>query len=251
MDSGTCFWILGSVSSLRATVDRQSRSTFQRTVFFKQVSLMEFHFFRDQRQWSRLLLLLLFFFSKPSSSVLEPAYLFWLILNMCHLSNASLSLADTFICTHFCHWIRNTKKKSNNFFHISPPFSCLPFEHFSEWVKGRPSKGTRNSVNMQKWPAQSRQQKGTTCFERLLQNEWNNDVARFTTLESNQSCNKSGCEKLLLIDEGNLSCSKKRLNHGGKARSIAFSLVLQQCIKTSCTFLLAALLKLYARYYRV
>ena len=111
LDSGTCFWILGSVSSLRATVDRQSRSTFQRTVFFKQVSLMEFHFFRDQRQWSRLLLLFFFFFSKPSSSVLEPAYLFWLILNMCHLSNASLSLADTFICTHFCHWIRNAKKR--------------------------------------------------------------------------------------------------------------------------------------------
>ena len=62
---------------------------------------------------------------------------------------------------------------------------------------------------MQKWPAQSRQQKGTTCFERLLQNEWNNDVARFTTLESNQSCNKSGCEKLVLIDEGSSTfCNK-------------------------------------------
>ena len=53
LDSGTCFWILGSVFwflgsflSLRATLDRQSRSMFQRTVFLKQVSLMEFHFFQ-------------------------------------------------------------------------------------------------------------------------------------------------------------------------------------------------------------
>lgn len=92
-----------------------------------------------------------YYFSKPSSGVLEPTYLFWLTLNTCHLSNASLSLADTFDCTHFCHWIRNIKK-SNNSFYISTLFSCLTFERFSDWVKGRPSKGTRNSVNMQKWP---------------------------------------------------------------------------------------------------
>ena len=46
LDSRTWFWILGTVLSLRATVDRQSRSMFQWTVFFKQVSLMEFHFFQ-------------------------------------------------------------------------------------------------------------------------------------------------------------------------------------------------------------
>ena len=144
--------------------------------------------------------------------MLEPAYLFWLTLNMCHLSNASLSLVDTFICIHFCHWIRNTKKKSNNFFHMSPPFSCLTFERFSEWVKGRPSKGTRNSKNMHKWPAQNGQEKRATCFETLLQNEWNNDVARFTTLESNLSCNKSGCEKLLLKEEGSSTFCRKSVH---------------------------------------
>ena len=46
LDSRTWFWILETVLSLRATVDRQSRSMFQWTVFFKQVSLMEFHFFQ-------------------------------------------------------------------------------------------------------------------------------------------------------------------------------------------------------------
>ena len=109
-DSGTCFWILGSVLSLRATLDRQSRSMFQRTVFLKQVSLMEFHFFQGSETAGHDYYYY-YYFSKPSSSVLEPAYLFWLTLNMCHLSNASLSLVDTFICIHFCHWIRNTKKR--------------------------------------------------------------------------------------------------------------------------------------------
>ena len=59
---------------------------------------------------------------------------------------------------------------------------------------------------MQKWPAQNGQKKRATCFETLLQNEWNNDVARLTTLESNLSCNKSGCEKLLLNEEGICTC---------------------------------------------
>ena len=105
---GRVFWFLGSVLSLRATVDRQSRSMFQRTVFFKQVSLMEFHFFQGSETAGHDYH---YYFCKPSSSVLEPAYLFWLTLNMCHLSNASLSLADTFICIHFCHWIRNMQKR--------------------------------------------------------------------------------------------------------------------------------------------
>ena len=95
---------------------------------------------------------------------------------------------------------------------MSPPFSCLTFERFSEWVKGRPSKGTRNSINMQKRPAQNGQEKRATCFETLLQNEWNNDVARFTTLESNLSCNKSGCEKLLLKEEGSSTFCRKSVH---------------------------------------
>ena len=62
---------------------------------------------------------------------------------------------------------------------------------------------------MQKWPAQNGQQKPATCFETLLQNEWNSDIARFTTLEWNLSCNKSGSEKLLLIEEGSSTfCNK-------------------------------------------
>ena len=111
---------------------------------------------------------------------------------MCHLSNACLSLADTFICTHFCHWIRNITKRV-----------CLTFERFGEWVKGRPSKGTRNSVNMQKWPAQNGQQKPATCFAKLLQNEWNNDAARFTTLESTclatSQVTRSCCSKMRAV----------------------------------------------------
>ena len=37
------------------------------------------------------------------------------------------------------------------------------------------------------------QQKRTTCFATLLQNKLNSHVERFTTHESNLSCNKSGC----------------------------------------------------------
>ena len=43
---------------------------------------------------------------------------------------------------------------------------------------------------------QNGQQKRSTCFAPLLQKELNSDVARFTTHESNLSCNKSGCCKL-------------------------------------------------------
>ena len=69
---------------------------------------MEFHFSRDQRVTIIIIIIYYYYYYLLFiSSVLEPAYLFWLILNMCHLSNTSLSLADTFICTHFCHWIRN------------------------------------------------------------------------------------------------------------------------------------------------
>ena len=55
------FWMLGTVLSLRATVDGQSRSMFQRTVFFKQVSLMEFHFFRDKRQRVTIIVIIIIF----------------------------------------------------------------------------------------------------------------------------------------------------------------------------------------------
>ena len=40
----------------------------------------------------------------------------------------------------------------------------------------------------------------------------------------------------------NLICSKTGLNEGGKTHNIAFQLILQQCCKTSCTFLSPALL---------
>ena len=72
---------------------------------------MEFHFFQGSETAGHDYYYYYYYFSKPSSSVLEPAYLFWLTLNTCHLSNASLSLTDTFICIHFCHWIRNMQKR--------------------------------------------------------------------------------------------------------------------------------------------
>ena len=62
------------------------------------------------------------------------------------------------------------------------------------------------------------------CFATWLQNELNSDVARFTTHE-NKPC--------ILI-----SC-KRGSNMGGKTRNIAIQLGLQQCCKTSCTFLVA------------
>ena len=67
------------------------------------------------------------------------------------------------------------------------------------------------------------QQKRATCFVTLLQNELESDVARFTThvLATNQVSFK-----------------------GGKTGNIAFTLVLQQCGKTSCTFFVACLIYL-------
>ena len=61
--------------------------------------------------------------------------------------------------------------------------------------------------------------KRATCFALLPQNELNGDVARFTTHV--QTC-------YLLQD---------RFYMGGKTRNIAIQMVLQQCCKTSCTFL--------------
>ena len=61
--------------------------------------------------------------------------------------------------------------------------------------------------------------KRATCFALLPQNELNGDVARFTTHV--QTC-------YLLQD---------RFYLGGKTRNIAIQLVLPQCCKTSCTFL--------------
>ena len=67
------------------------------------------------------------------------------------------------------------------------------------------------------------QQKRATCFVTLLQNELESDVARFTThvLATNQVSFK-----------------------GGKTGNIAFTLVLQQCGKTSCPFFVACLIYL-------
>ena len=66
--------------------------------------------------------------------------------------------------------------------------------------------------------------KHATCLATLLQNELNNDVARFTTHI------KPVLQKIMLLTG---------LTMGGKTRNIAFQLALQQCSKTSCTFFVA------------
>ena len=66
--------------------------------------------------------------------------------------------------------------------------------------------------------------KRAICFTTWLQNELNSDVARFTTYE-NKPYNLISC--------------KTGSNMGGKTRNIATQLGLQQCCKTSCTFLVA------------
>ena len=66
--------------------------------------------------------------------------------------------------------------------------------------------------------------KRAICFATWLQNELNSDVARFTTYE-NKPYNLISC--------------KTGSNMGGKTRNIATQLGLQQCCKTSCTFLVA------------
>ena len=63
------------------------------------------------------------------------------------------------------------------------------------------------------------QQNHATCLATLLQNEMNSDVASFTRLLTG-------------------------LNVGGKTGNIVFQFVLQQCCKTSCTFLSPVLPKL-------
>ena len=63
----------------------------------------------------------------------------------------------------------------------------------------------------------------------MLQNELNSNGARFTTH------NKPVLQQIRLL---------KYLNVDGKTRNIAFQLVLQQCCRTSCTFLLPVLTKL-------
>ena len=50
---------------------------------------------------------------------------------------------------------------------------------------------------------------------------------------------KSGSQ--LFATCNNLICCNKSLNAGGKTRNIAIQLILQQCCKTSCTFLLPVL----------
>ena len=62
------------------------------------------------------------------------------------------------------------------------------------------------------------QQKTSTCFATLLQNDLNNDVARYTTHI-----------KPVLLQIRLLT----GLNMSGKTRNIAIQLVLQQCCKTS------------------
>ena len=64
--------------------------------------------------------------------------------------------------------------------------------------------------------------KRAICFTTWLQNELNSDVARFTTYE-NKPYNLISC--------------KTGSNMGVKTRNIATQLGLQQCCKTSCTFL--------------
>ena len=64
--------------------------------------------------------------------------------------------------------------------------------------------------------------KRAICFTAWLQNELNSDVARFTTYE-NKPYNLISC--------------KTGSNMGVKTRNIATQLGLQQCCKTSCTFL--------------
>ena len=68
------------------------------------------------------------------------------------------------------------------------------------------------------------QQKTSTCFATLLQNDLNNDVVRYTTQI-----------KPVLLQIRLLT----GLNMGGKTHNIAIQLVLQQCCKTSCTFFVA------------
>ena len=66
--------------------------------------------------------------------------------------------------------------------------------------------------------------KRATCLARLLRNELNSDVERFTTHI------KPVLEQIRLLTG---------LNMGGKTRNIAIQLVLQQSCKTSCTFFVA------------
>ena len=65
--------------------------------------------------------------------------------------------------------------------------------------------------------------KRATGLATLPQNELNSDVARFTTHT------KPVLQQIRLLTG---------LNMSGKTRNIAIQLVLQQCCKTSCTFLL-------------
>ena len=65
--------------------------------------------------------------------------------------------------------------------------------------------------------------KRATCLATLLQNKLNSDVTRFTTHI------KPVLQQIRLLTG---------LNVSGKTRNIAIQLVLQQCCKTSCTFLL-------------
>ena len=63
--------------------------------------------------------------------------------------------------------------------------------------------------------------KRATCFAKLLQNEFNSDVARYNTHI------KPVLQQIRLLTG---------LHMDGKTRNIAIQLILQQCCKTKCTF---------------
>ena len=65
--------------------------------------------------------------------------------------------------------------------------------------------------------------KRAACFATLLQNELNSDIARFTTHV------KPVLQQIRLLTG---------LNMGGETLNITIHLVLQQCCRTSCTYML-------------
>ena len=58
------------------------------------------------------------------------------------------------------------------------------------------------------------QQKPASSFATLLLNELNSVVARFTTHESNLSCNKSGCWKLQILTSDWIKLCGSKAIHG-------------------------------------
>ena len=118
--------------------------------------------------------------------MLEPAYLFWLTLNMCHLSNASLSLTDTFICIHFCHWIRNMQKRVT--------FSFIFRHYFPVW---------HLNVLVSGWKADHQKEPATrkTCTNGLLKTDKKNVL-----LVSKHCCETNGITMLRVLPPSNQTC---------------------------------------------